>query len=419
MQDQASGVPPRRKTRLVQVIEGSNNGVFRVAPSILARNNAVPTNDPRNERDDKDCVDESESSRQTSSALVSTAKQRKGIQSFEETSTSFATDEGEGTDSFDISGTTSRDSVSLSSFDSADLPLLKLENVTLLSRSLISPALLSQRPPLHPKKEGRKNMATPAVTNNGGGNGDGQKQSRKGMFRKRISMKRNSTQENSPLDEDPLLPRQPPQRSATESNVQAPVASLKRSSSDPKLQRNLPSQTEAAAAATPQRSNIQRKTPAEENNAEPEPAPRRGMLERIRSASRSRSRARSKTEVAAEMNKPILVAVTSCRSDAYYNQKAPGSTSKLPRKAPSNLKLFHELAVGIKDAYAAVGQTPTRPEELQQGETKPNAQLLEGRTVLWEFIGNLDFVSTPDENRVDFLFVAHLIGNLKALGTCR
>lgn len=87
----------------------------------------------------------------------------------------------------------------------------------------------------------------------------------------------------------------------------------------------------------------------------------------------------------------MLVAVTSCRSDGYYNQKAPGSTSKLPRKAPTNLKLFHELAVGVKDAYAAVGATPRKPtEEENQNLTHED---LEGRTVLWDFVGNLDFVS--------------------------
>jgi hypothetical protein len=28
---------------------------------------------------------------------------------------------------------------------------------------------------------------------------------------------------------------------------------------------------------------------------------------------------------------------------------------KLPRRAPSNLKIFHKLAIGIKDAYMAGG----------------------------------------------------------------
>jgi hypothetical protein len=87
----------------------------------------------------------------------------------------------------------------------------------------------------------------------------------------------------------------------------------------------------------------------------------------------------------------MLVAVTSCRSDGYYNQKAPGSTSKLPRKAPTNLKLFHELAVGVKDAYAAVGATPRKPSDEDQKQL--SEEEYNGRMVLWDFIGNLDFVS--------------------------
>ena len=103
------------------------------------------------------------------------------------------------------------------------------------------------------------------------------------------------------------------------------------------------------------------------------------LFGRLRERSRSRSRSRRNHEDATNSSE-MLVAVTSCRSDGYYNQKAPGSTAKLPRKAPANLKLFHELAVGVKDAYAAVGETPKNPPE---GQT----------SVLWEFIGNLDFVS--------------------------
>ena len=86
--------------------------------------------------------------------------------------------------------------------------------------------------------------------------------------------------------------------------------------------------------------------------------------------------------------------VTSCRSDGYYNQKAPGSTTKLPRKAPSNLKLFHELAVGLKDAYAAVGQTPVKPLTVEEGGEELSEDDFHARLVLWEFIGNIDFVSS-------------------------
>jgi len=86
----------------------------------------------------------------------------------------------------------------------------------------------------------------------------------------------------------------------------------------------------------------------------------------------------------------MLVAVTSCRSDGYYNQKAHGSTSKLPRKAPTNLKLFHELAVGVKDAYAVVGAIPRKPSELDAKNM--STQEYEGTMVLWDFIENLDFL---------------------------
>jgi hypothetical protein len=89
--------------------------------------------------------------------------------------------------------------------------------------------------------------------------------------------------------------------------------------------------------------------------------------------------------------KELLVAVTSCRSDGYYSQKAPGSISKLPRKAPTNLKLFHELAVGVKDAYAAVGATPRNPTDDEKKKLTP--EIIDSKIVLWDFIGNLDFVS--------------------------
>ena len=58
----------------------------------------------------------------------------------------------------------------------------------------------------------------------------------------------------------------------------------------------------------------------------------------------------------------IIVTVTSCRSDAYHEGRAPGGPiSKIPRRAPSALKTFQELAVGIKDAYEAGGFVPLRP----------------------------------------------------------
>ncbi|GAX11007.1 hypothetical protein FisN_2Lh536 [Fistulifera solaris] len=96
----------------------------------------------------------------------------------------------------------------------------------------------------------------------------------------------------------------------------------------------------------------------------------------------------------------MLVAVTSCRSDGYYNDKAPGSTSKLPRKAPTNLKLFHELAVGVKDAYVAVGARPQKPSD--SDKTTMDSREFEARLILWNFVGNLDFLlALVDEVSVD------------------
>lgn len=117
------------------------------------------------------------------------------------------------------------------------------------------------------------------------------------------------------------------------------------------------------------------------------------MFQRVRE--RSRSRSRKDSQMSDATRKDMLVAVTSCRSDGYYNQKAPGTVSKLPRKAPTNLKLFHELAVGVKDAYAAVGETPQKPnpDAADKNDDQMSREELDARTVLWEFIGNLDFVS--------------------------
>ena len=114
-----------------------------------------------------------------------------------------------------------------------------------------------------------------------------------------------------------------------------------------------------------------------------------GVLGRLRS--RSRSRRTEKHDAAAAASKELLVAVTSCRSDGYYNEKAPGSVSKLPRKAPTNLKMFHELAVGVKDAYEAVNATPRRPTDDDQ--TNLEADEFQAKLVLWDFVGNLNFVS--------------------------
>ena len=94
-----------------------------------------------------------------------------------------------------------------------------------------------------------------------------------------------------------------------------------------------------------------------------------------------------------QQQQQLLVAVTSCRSDAYHAQKAPGATSMLPRKAPSALKTFHELAVGVKDAYEAMGATPMKPDEESDVFASLSSKERIGRKVLWEFNGNLNFVS--------------------------
>jgi hypothetical protein len=111
----------------------------------------------------------------------------------------------------------------------------------------------------------------------------------------------------------------------------------------------------------------------------------------VSSSSSSHSSASSSSSKGA--GKQMLVAVTSCRSDAYYAQKAPGAISMLPRKAPSALKTFHELAVGMKDAYEAVGAMPVKIPEKSAEWMNMSKMEQEGRSVLLEFMGNVNFVS--------------------------
>ena len=60
----------------------------------------------------------------------------------------------------------------------------------------------------------------------------------------------------------------------------------------------------------------------------------------------------------------------------------------------NKLYCFDILAIGIKDAYLAVGKTPKNPnDEESEGGNERSAAEKEGRRVLWEFIGHLDFVS--------------------------
>jgi hypothetical protein len=148
------------------------------------------------------------------------------------------------------------------------------------------------------------------------------------------------------------------------------------------------------APTSPSKAAGSKKKAADENRGR-DGKESKSMFQRVRERSRSRSRSRKDSQgLSDSTRKDMLVAVTSCRSDGYYNQKAPGTISKLPRKAPTNLKLFHELAVGVKDAYAAVGETPQKPEENDKNADQMGREEQEARTTLWEFIGNLDFVSS-------------------------
>lgn len=262
-----------------------------------------------------------------------------------------------------------------------DLPLTHLENVTAQSRSFIPRELL--RPPLKKKKKKysmhHTKMTTPTVPNTSG--------KRRGLFRKRSSNSKKRTEKRDDAAQDSSA------ASSSAANRSQSVPNRRGRSDAAVVRGREASHRYSSLEDTP--SFGSEETPIKSNQAVtsrgPRP-PRPGIVERIRSASRSRSRSRRRTKLEDDDDDgvtPILVAVTSCRSDAYYNQKAPGSTSKLPRKAPSNLKLFHELAVGVKDAYVAVGETPTRPDD----EADVTAPGHEGRMVLWEFMGNLDFVS--------------------------
>jgi hypothetical protein len=88
----------------------------------------------------------------------------------------------------------------------------------------------------------------------------------------------------------------------------------------------------------------------------------------------------------------------------------------LPRNAPPVLKLFHELAVGVQDAYAAVGATPSKPElsdttGLHSTVAELSPLEVEGKRVLWEFMEHLDFVSNLKVTYVlkSSLFTLHTI----------
>jgi len=134
-------------------------------------------------------------------------------------------------------------------------------------------------------------------------------------------------------------------------------------------------------------------------------------------------------------NTEMIITVTSCRSDAYHEGKSLNQISKLPRRAPSALKTFHELAVGIKDAYEAGGCMPVKPPPKKDnsngglptsiggdsssgegGEESDNNKETTPKNVipqltptewdwhrtLFEFMGNLDFLlALVDEVAID------------------
>jgi hypothetical protein len=290
--------------------------------------------------------------------------------------------------------------------DDSDEPLVRLENVTAQSRSLIPQDLFN---PPRPKRTNplslKKNKMATAVTTS---SNNAQKSSR---LRRKFSglgssgNKKNSKRENRDEDSDedapppPLRPTQ--KRSSTKPGKEesrgrrsarppSPKEHGEMTSAANKSLNHVPPIMTVGSEETPVKSNRtgRSQSPPSESHGRGRPS----IVERIRSASRSRSRSRKNLDESHDDSKSILIAVTSCKSDAYHNQKAPGSTSKLPRKAPSNLKLFHELAVGVKDAYAAAGETPTRPDPEEWSKHMSKKEIA-GRTVLWEFLGNLDFVS--------------------------
>jgi tetratricopeptide (TPR) repeat protein len=227
-----------------------------------------------------------------------------------------------------------------------------------------------------------------------------------GSFRKRLSGRRTKDKE----DEGGSVPRRPstPPRSP---NSRRSFSQDRPKSRSPVNSPNRPHNSRRSHSLNPSVEDAATNGGSEESVVSGSPSStsssrggrsrdsRPNILQRMRERSRSRSRSR-KRDVNTSSPKEMLVAVTSCRSDGYYNQKAPGSTSKLPRKAPTNLKLFHELAVGVKDAYAAVGATPRKLTEEEEARFKDEEKI--GRTVLWDFVGNLDFLlALVDEVAVD------------------
>mmetsp|Transcript_40424 Transcript_40424/g.79103 ORF Transcript_40424/g.79103 Transcript_40424/m.79103 type:complete len:1645 (-) Transcript_40424:50-4984(-) len=112
-----------------------------------------------------------------------------------------------------------------------------------------------------------------------------------------------------------------------------------------------------------------------------------------RHGSRSRSRSQGR-------NQAQLVFVTSRRSSKYKNA---GTTSRLDKRAPAALKTFHELAMGIKDAYEATGTAPKVPCHNDQEGNCDQISTNNGASMsICEFLGNLDFLlAVVDEVATD------------------
>ena len=286
--------------------------------------------------------------------------------------------------------------------------------MTAKSRSLIPPELLKPPRP-KPKLSLRKNKMATATTTSTDNNMSSSGKSNSSRLRKRLSGLGNSKKgskremrDEAPEDAQPQPPTRPSQRRAASDRRSSKEESAqqlrgRQNARPPSLSDDEPMMSRAKSLheVPPIMTVGSEETPVKSNRTPRSQSPpmesrgrgRPGLVERIRSASRSRSRSRSRKDMDnIDDGKSIMIAVTSCKSDAYHNQKAPGSTSKLPRKAPSNLKLFHELAVGVKDAYTAAGETPTRPDPEEWSKHMSKKEIA-GRTVLWEFLGNLDFVS--------------------------
>jgi hypothetical protein len=244
----------------------------------------------------------------------------------------------------------------LTANDDDNVPLERLDNVTALSRSLIPSSFFRQR--LH-RRRIMSSSASNSSSSQQQASSSGSGKSQRGLFR-RMSGRRGRSEDHSSNGHG---------NSESSDNPEPPLSPGRRSHSADLAGGDDAASTTSSATGGSQSSSSRGRT---------------GLMGRLRDRSRSRSRSRKDDDGG---GKEMLVAVTSCRSDGYYNQKAPGSTSKLPRKAPANLKLFHELAVGVKDAYAAVGATPRKPPEDVDDDA------VNSDRVLWEFVGNLDFVS--------------------------